>query len=258
MRGNRVYVLILAALVLASAVTAFVIRASIPHFAFTQDSVADFTMYWGGLDLTKLDELPTSQGLIESAELIAVVTPTGNRELKNDRVLSEFVVSSVLLSNGKASAGDTIYIYESVHVNTYEGNPSVSLGSGTLNLMQTDARYLVLLCFFDQTERYDYTEKDLVTYKLVSESFAAYPWGEYRYLYLPEDGSVAPPAYRDARQYTNIFGDERVRELYEALMAEMLSYAAQREIAGARQAAGEVSDTIRVNAGDVPYSGGRP
>lgn len=228
MRGNRVYVLILAALVLASAVTAFIIRASIPHFALSDESIADFLMYSRGFNPEDLDEFPTSQGLIGSAKLIAVVTPTGNRELKNGRVLSEFVVSFVLLSNGKASAGDTIYIYESVHVNTYEGNQSVSLMSGTLNLMQEGAQYLVLLRFFDQTERYDYTEKDLATYKLVSESFAAYPWGEYRYLYLPEDGSVAPPAYRDARQYTNIFGDERVRELYEALMAEMLSYAEKK------------------------------
>lgn len=219
MRNIRVYIIVLVTIILVSVISAGIVRASIPHFALTDENISDFRVSTARLKIAEM-EIPKAEQLVSGAELIVTVSPKGNLEMKNGFVLSEVIVSSVILPNEKIKEGDTIFLYESMRVSPYEKNQFVSL-NGTTNFMQQGEEYLVLLRFFDLSEIYDYTDKDLVTYIMVDGHFAEYPCGEYRYMVTQEGSDGNIPIFRDVAQYTNVFGSEEAREVYETLMEEI-------------------------------------
>lgn len=219
MRNIRAYIIVLVIIILVSVISAGIVRASIPHFALTDENISDFRVSTARLKIEEM-EIPTAEQLVSGAELILTVMPKGNLEMKNGFVLSEVIVSSVILPNEKIKEGDTIFLYESMRVSPYEKNQFVSL-NGTTNFMQQGEEYLVLLRFFDLSEIYDYTDKDLVTYIMVDGNFAEYPCGKYRYMVMQEGSDGNTLIFRDVAQYTNVFGSEEAREVYETLMEEI-------------------------------------
>lgn len=215
MKGKRIYIILIAALIIASLILALAIRRGFRRFTLTDGAISQFSVFTdarydpGVLDLSGAD-------LLAAADLVVLVEPTDERVIRNGYILTKAYVTETLVSDGVAGAGDAVYLYEPTAANLYEGNESI-LTYGTLNLMQQGTEYLALLKPFDQGEYLEYDEIDVATYVLVNELFGMYP-----YPFDPADSllngetpaGAEPVLYKDVRGIPCLFADAALEEAY--------------------------------------------
>lgn len=154
-------------------------RGNIPVFEPLDEAIADFGLvsqlrYTSDGDAVPL---PSAQELIDSADAIFQVTPTGNREQHKGAVLSEVTVEAVIRDTRGIALGDSLLIYEPVMVNPFVMPGAICqyiVFQGPANIMQVGRSYIACLRFYEKPVGYRYADDELRTYL-----FSVYPCGVF-------------------------------------------------------------------------------
>lgn len=184
-----IYLLLFVGIMTVGIVSAVSFRTSLRSFTPTDENVATLPT------LLEPDFGEQNQGFTEMtgadlaarAELIVVVTPTGNRRATPYATLSEMKVKQVLKENGMVAAGDTIFVYEAPLT-----EPALEDGYGSIQpigfhtLMKSDRSYLLLLHFYRRPEGWNYSEENLKTYLLTDAFYGQYPMENPKFMILHE------------------------------------------------------------------------
>lgn len=176
------YIIIAVFLILVSVIAGIVFRfrtsncgiADISNINDIQKGTVILNYAWEDADTFDLMEggfeLLDSRYNIDSASVIAVVSPTGNLDQSEGSIGQEFIVKKVIRGSDSISIDDCCYVYQYFGFYPIDGTIEFM---NTLNLMNVNSEYLI---FMDESPLNPY--QSVATFILHSEYFGYVKIGE--------------------------------------------------------------------------------
>lgn len=149
---------------------------------------------------------------VESANIIAVVTPTGNLNQTEASLGQEFTVKKVIRGDDKISVGQTSYVYQYFGFQSLDGHIEFL---NTLNLMNPNSDYLI---FMDDSPLNEYQKESV--YVLKSDEFGYIKTEQQDTVTLDEN--YKKYKFSDLKEYEFFSTSESITEVLNAARKELI------------------------------------
>lgn len=146
----------------------------------------------------------------KSADIIAIINPTGNLDLHPNSIGQEIKIKEILRGNEYATAGQKNFVYQSYGFITDTNN---IIYRNTLNLMYPENEYLIFMNVSDLNQYRSDT-----TYILVSSDFG--------YINIEGTGTKAisadEPSFQELEEFEFFSASEKVARVINEIQKELL------------------------------------
>lgn len=204
-------------------------RSKIPEFYPSDENLKEFLVSTSLAEYELSEQgMPTVESLREESTVIAIVKPTGIRDLsKGGHFVSQAVVEEIMHGKELVKNNQLIYIYENNRLNYFLwedapttidlNNNSISI-TGATNILQRDKQYLVFLKQLDMPSYYKFTDEESASFMYANKNFGQFPLEIISYMIITKEDDYK---YNNVMNYDCIVPSEDYYQKYKSIYEEI-------------------------------------